>query len=329
MSDFKIQDSKLWFPASLNVSARDSDTVEPAFGEDSVVLSGAGDRQIPADHPAVESPHVSWHNRMFEKCMIGISLGFTLLGAVGFSTPRAEAAEPPPQQAEQVIPSESPQKAGEPFIYTAAQNDSLSTISAKFPGITIQDLMEANPQLKNPHRIKPGDKITIPLSSPVSNAANAQETDPVQEKEDVTEGYKFPVARFNKETTIQTHWGTGERGGTDLFGRRGTSIMSVSDGTVRYATHSETGGYCVSIKGDDGRMYYYAHLDKKPVVRKGQKVSAGQKIGVMGDSGNAKGKGVHLHIGIGDEIRVGRGATGGCGTNFDAVTFLQQLLDAS
>jgi peptidoglycan LD-endopeptidase LytH len=146
---------------------------------------------------------------------------------------------------------------------------------------------------------------------------------------DVTEGYTFPVARFNKETTIQTHWGTGERGGTDLFGRRGTAIMSVSDGTVQYATYSETGGNCVSIKGDDGRIYYYAHMDKKPLVRRGQEVSAGQKIGVMGDSGNAKGKGVHLHIGIGDKIRIGRGASGGCGTNFDAVTFLQQLLDAS
>jgi hypothetical protein len=162
-----------------------------------------------------------------------------------------------------------------------------------------------------------------------ASAEEVKSQAPVQESEKKAEVYKFPVAGYRKGTEIKTHWGLGERGGSDLFGRRGASILSVSNGQVIHAGYNQTGGYAVTVKGNDGRTYYYAHLDKAPVVRRGAEIKAGQKIGVLGDSGNAKGTGPHLHIGIGEEIRKGAGMSGGCGTNFDAVTFLQTILDGS
>jgi len=139
--------------------------------------------------------------------------------------------------------------------------------------------------------------------------------------------YTFPVAGYPKGSKISTHWGTGERGGTDIFGARGTPIQSIGGGQVMSAGYDPTGGNYVMIKGDDGRQYYYCHLDQAPSVKSGQRVDSGQQIGALGDSGNAKGTGCHLHLGIGDDIQSGRGAQGGCGTNFDAVTFLQNLIN--
>jgi murein DD-endopeptidase MepM/ murein hydrolase activator NlpD len=188
-------------------------------------------------------------------------------------------------------------------------------------------------------RSSPGEITGIPDSSMPSQSVSIGKPDaqsgevraetPVMESEKKVEVYKFPVSGYRKGTEIKTHWGLGERGGTDLFGRRGASILSVSGGQVIHAGYNETGGYSVTIKDSNGRMYYYAHLDQTPIVKRGASVKAGQKIGILGDSGNAKGTGPHLHIGIGEEIKRGGGVSGGCGLNFDAVSFLQSILDGS
>src|SRR3712207_6591668 len=76
-----------------------------------------------------------------------------------------------------------------------------------------------------------------------------------------------------------------------------------------------------------GLHYYMAHLRDQPLVKAGDHVSAGQLLGYVGDSGNAAGKGAHLHIGIGHGIQNGSGPEGGAGINYDANAYLQRLLD--
>jgi hypothetical protein len=130
--------------------------------------------------------------------------------------------------------------------------------------------------------------------------------------------------------TIPNHWGVaGAVGGSDIFAPRGSSIVSMVDGTVNFistqATAGNSGGNAVQIKGVDGLTYYYAHMENTPLVKQGQTVKAGQKLGTLGDSGNAKGTGAHLHIGIGKSINVGVGAQGGIGTGYNAVDLLRAL----
>ena len=59
------------------------------------------------------------------------------------------------------------------------------------------------------------------------------------------------------------------------------NIMSVADGVVLKTEKQKTGGNCIFVKHDDGIVSLYGHLDTM-VVKKGQKVSLGQKIGTMG-----------------------------------------------
>ena len=56
-----------------------------------------------------------------------------------------------------------------PRTYTVAKGDTISKIAAKFH-LTAEALLAANPQIKNPDRIKIGDKITIP--APVEGAGD-------------------------------------------------------------------------------------------------------------------------------------------------------------
>ena len=57
------------------------------------------------------------------------------------------------------------------------------------------------------------------------------------------------------------------------------------------------GGLTITLHGDDFVRYFFSHLGRL-MVRKGQRVESGQKIGAVGDSGNAKFTRCHLHFGI-------------------------------
>ena len=57
------------------------------------------------------------------------------------------------------------------------------------------------------------------------------------------------------------------------------------------------GGKTITLVGDDNVRYYFAHLGRVKVAN-GQRVSAGDWIGVMGSSGNARVTRCHTHLGM-------------------------------
>ena len=75
----------------------------------------------------------------------------------------------------------------------------------------------------------------------------------------------------------------------------GGNIRAVASGTVETATNlgDTSFGKYVVIRHDNGYRSLYGHLSSYS-VSVGQKVSQGQKIGVMGSTGNSKG--THLHF---------------------------------
>ena len=81
-------------------------------------------------------------------------------------------------------------------------------------------------------------------------------------------------------------------------------VRSMTNGTVENIGWNQVGGYRVGIRSKNGAYFYYAHLDSYPKgLKKGDRVQAGEIIGLMGNTGygeeGTKGKfPVHLHIGI-------------------------------
>ena len=94
--------------------------------------------------------------------------------------------------------------------------------------------------------------------------------------------------------------------GQDVFAKPGTPLVSVRDGVVvdgatengRYA--GGRGNYVVVYSRLDDRSYVYLHLLRPALVKKGDKVEAGQPLGQVGCTGSCDGP--HLHF----EVRNGR-----------------------
>ena len=82
--------------------------------------------------------------------------------------------------------------------------------------------------------------------------------------------------------------------GQDIFASCGTSLVSALDGTVTIAKFHDRAGNYVVIKAADGTSQVYMHMAAPATVKSGQRVSAGQVIGAVGDTGRASG--CHLHF---------------------------------
>lgn len=84
--------------------------------------------------------------------------------------------------------------------------------------------------------------------------------------------------------------------GVDLDLDIGDPVKSAFDGVVRYAQYNKGGfGNCVIIRHYNGLETYYAHLSKIN-VRPYQRVSAGQVIGLGGNTGRSFGPHLHFEV---------------------------------
>ncbi len=93
--------------------------------------------------------------------------------------------------------------------------------------------------------------------------------------------------------------------GVDIFAPRGTEALAAIDGWVTAVTTNRLGGKVVWVWDPArGQALYYAHLDRQE-VSPGTRVKAGDVIGRIGNTGNARTTPPHLHFGI---YRAGEGA---------------------
>lgn len=92
--------------------------------------------------------------------------------------------------------------------------------------------------------------------------------------------------------------GAREHHGIDIFARRGTPVIAVSEAYVRRVDETPVGGKVVWLR-DPARSLsiYYAHLDSQ-AVEDDQRVSPGDTLGFVGNTGNARTTPPHLHFGI-------------------------------
>ena len=113
----------------------------------------------------------------------------------------------------------------------------------------------------------------------------------------------FPVQRSGNPKIISL-WGVGRDNGTrshegvDISAVFRTPALAAADGRVTSVSENKLGGKVVFIMPDDADFnIYYAHLDTQ-LVKQGQRVMAGDIIGLVGNSGNARYTVPHLHFGI-------------------------------
>lgn len=119
----------------------------------------------------------------------------------------------------------------------------------------------------------------------------------------VIRGFVFPVG---EPYTFGDSWGyprmTGteyEHGhqGVDIMAPMGTPLYAAERGIVTRLGVDVLGGTKLWLKGASGAYYYYAHLSSyADGLTEGTVVAAGDLLGLVGDTGNARGGAPHLHF---------------------------------
>lgn len=99
---------------------------------------------------------------------------------------------------------------------------------------------------------------------------------------------------------ILSHYGAKSGGlfndGINISAARGTAVSAAENGVVAYAGNEVKGmGNLVIIQHSGGWMTVYAHMDSM-AVRRGARVSVGQKIGTVGATGKVDKPQLHFEI---------------------------------
>jgi len=114
---------------------------------------------------------------------------------------------------------------------------------------------------------------------------------------------EFPVAGHDSGS-IGSGFGAPRDGGrrkhhgVDIFAPRHTHVQAPSKAYVRHVGESDRGGRNIWLYDSKRLLYlYFAHLQSQDVIE-GTYVEARQKIGTVGNTGNARRTPPHLHFGI-------------------------------
>lgn len=111
-----------------------------------------------------------------------------------------------------------------------------------------------------------------------------------------------PIA-IRRAPRLVDSWGNARAGdrrheGIDIFAPRDSPVISTTRGIVMRVGANRLGGQVVWILGPGLERHYYAHLNRYGTFRVGDRVEAGDIIGYVGDTGNARGGPTHLHYGV-------------------------------
>lgn len=159
-------------------------------------------------------------------------------------------------------------------VHVVAQGENLTGIAAH-AGTTVQNLMKLN-NLKDANHIVPGQHLTVPGGGPPMPC-------PVAGFHTAVDGFGSPRPGGMKHQ------------GDDIFAPRGVPVIANVNGVLSHIQGAITGnGYY--LRGDDGTVYYGAHLDS--YVAAPGRVTVGTVIGHVGNTGDAAVTPTHLHFEI-------------------------------
>lgn len=175
--------------------------------------------------------------------------------------------------------------------HVVKKGDTISTIAKKYGG-DVDDILAYN-QLSSASEISIGDTIVIPdgtISAPASTQSTASRG--VVATGGGSAGFTHPLPGSVRSQGIHGY------NGVDLAAPAGTPILAAASGEVIISRSSGwNGGYglYVVIKHGNGTQTLYSHMSRTAVAT-GARVSAGQVIGYVGNTGRSTGNHLHFEV---------------------------------
>lgn len=186
--------------------------------------------------------------------------------------------------------------------HTVKGGQNLTVIARKY-GLSLSQLLRANPKYAGGQPLWAGAKLTIPARRVAARTTGATvRTASVRVSSSPAAGgtWLWPVAGYHNvssgfgERTLEgkheTHYGI------DIVAPEGTLVRAARSGRVLESRPDfERGwGWTVVVEHPDGWITRYAHLSAN-LVRAGELVTRGQPVGRVGNTGRSTGP--HLHYG--------------------------------
>lgn len=114
----------------------------------------------------------------------------------------------------------------------------------------------------------------------------------------------LPIGQYQFTSTFAMRWGS-FHGGIDFAAPLGTPIHAVTDGVVIEAGPASGYGNWVQVRAADGTVTMYGHMSSSGVlVQKGQHVTAGDVIALVGSEGFSTGPHCHFEVWKGGNMKV-------------------------
>jgi len=174
------------------------------------------------------------------------------------------------------------------LIYTVQKGNSLASLSVKFD-VSIEELLDVN-ELDS-DTLTAGQQIFIPGakldSQKLQQALGTLFKIPIFSRYRISSPYGYRADPFTGAKSFHT--------GVDLACPTGTPVVSAASGTVSFVGYSNVFGNYIIVKHSNGYQTLYGHLSKI-LAGKGQHVSQGTRIGLVGSTGYSTGP--HLHFTI-------------------------------
>jgi hypothetical protein len=147
----------------------------------------------------------------------------------------------------------------------------------------------------------PPGRYSFRLTAAGTNGAVARSSQGTNVQRDAFDLYDhiFPIRGKHDFGGGGGRFGAGRAGhshqGQDTFARCGTPLVAARGGKVKYRAYHALAGYYVVIDGAGTDVdYVYMHMAEPSPFQAGDRVFTGQRIGSVGDTGDARG--CHLHF---------------------------------
>lgn len=102
---------------------------------------------------------------------------------------------------------------------------------------------------------------------------------------------------------LQTNFGAARDGGArsheglDIMAPEGREVLAITSGKIDTKKWNNLGGNTLWLAGDDGMIYYYAHLQGyRDGINEGVRVKGGEVLGYVGKTGNASTPHLHFEV---------------------------------
>jgi peptidoglycan LD-endopeptidase LytH len=208
-----------------------------------------------------------------------------------------------------------PSATGRPTAPPAATTTTAPTPAATTPLVTTPPTRP-----RKAHRPRPAATSPRPTTAPTHQPSptptvSSRPTVPISTATapPSSQDYRFPVTGCSVSYGSSHH----DYPATDVFAAQGCAFVAVVSGTVDEVSYHDTwspkvnsgasrGGLSVSIVGTDGVRYYGSHLSAIAAgIAPGVHVHAGQLLGRVGKTGDARYVGTHVHFGVSWPTRAG------------------------